>query len=271
MLLKQGNITLEYERVGSGPLVVLFHSTASSLKQWNSLINLLKNEFEIIALNLFGYGLTSKWNESNSPQNLLDHLKLIEPLITNYNGKITFIGHSFGGSVAMRAGFEYQNKLDKLILFEPNAFFIFDKKIHSYAYNIANSFGNKIIDAKINSSWRKFSKIFLEFWIGKGTWEKMNSEQQEKFLQVIPNIYYEAQSIFNEKMRLNDFINFQKKIYFMNAKNTNFISKEIKKIFISKLPNIMHTELGEGDHMAPIKLSEVINPLIYKHLKNLTI
>ena len=57
----------------------------------------------------------------------------------------------------------------------------------------------------------------------------------------------------------------------MNAKNTNFISKEIKKIFISKLPNIMHTELGEGDHMAPIKLSEVINSLIYKHLKNLTI
>ena len=268
MLLKQDTITLEYERVGSGPLIVLFHSTASSLKQWNSLINLLKNEFEIIALNLFGYGLTSKWNENNSPQSLLDHLKLIEPLVNSYKGKITFIGHSFGGSVAMRAGLEYQNKLEKLILFEPNAFFIFDKKINTYAYNIANSFGNKIIDAKINSSWRNFAKIFLEFWIGQGTWEKMNSQQQKKFLYVIPNIYYEAQSIFNEKMRLNDFINLQKKIYFINAKNTNFISKEIKKIFISKLPNIMHTELGEGDHMAPIKLSEVINPLIYKYLKN---
>ena len=268
MLLKKDNITLEYERKGSGPLIILFHSTASSLKQWNSLISLLKNEFEIIALNLFGYGLTSKWNENNSPQSLLDHLKLIEPLINSYKGKITFIGHSFGGSVAMRAGLEYQNKLEKLILLEPNAFFIFDKKIDPYAYNIANSFGNKIIDAKINSSWRNFAKIFLEFWIGQGTWEKMNSQQQKKFLYVIPNIYYEAQSIFNEKMRLNDFINLQKKIYFINAKNTNFISKEIKKIFISKLPNIMHTELGEGDHMAPIKLSEVINPLIYKYLKN---
>ena len=268
MLLKQDNITLEYERVGSGPLVILFHSTASSLKQWHSLINLLKDEFEIIALNLYGYGLTSKWRESNSSQNLLDHLKLIEPLIRDYNGKITFIGHSFGGSVAMRAGFEYQNKLDKLILFEPNAFFIFDKKTHPNAYNIANNFGNKIIDAKINSSWKNFSKIFLEFWMGQGTWEKMNSQQQQKLLHVIPNIYYEAQSIFNEKMRLNDFISFQKKIYFMNARNTNYISKEIKNIFISKLPNIIHTEIGEGDHMAPIKLSEVINPLIYKYLKN---
>ena len=96
----------------------------------------------------------------------------------------------------------------------------------------------------------------------------MNSQQQQKFLNVIPNIYYEAQSIFNEKMKLNDFINLQKKIYFINAKNTNFISKKIKKIFISKLKKITHTELGEGDHMAPIKLSEVINPLIYKYLKN---
>jgi hypothetical protein len=268
MLLKKDNITLEYEREGSGPLIILFHSTASSLKQWNSLISLLKNEFEIIALNLFGYGLTSKWNENNSPQSLLDHLKLVKPLINNYKDKITFIGHSFGGSVAMRAGLEYQNKLEKLILLEPNAFFILDKKIDSYAYNIANSFGNKIIDAKINSSWGNFAKIFLEFWIGQGTWEKMNSQQQQKFLNVIPNIYYEAESIFNEKMRLNDFINLQNKIYFINAKNTNFISKEIKKIFMSKLPNITHTELGEGDHMAPIKLSEVINPLIYKYLKN---
>ncbi len=82
-------------------------------------------EFEIIALNLFGYGLTSKWNENNSPQSLHDHLKLVKPLINNYKDKITFIGHSFGGSVAMRAGLEYQNKLEKLILLEPNSFFYF--------------------------------------------------------------------------------------------------------------------------------------------------
>ena len=112
-------------------------------------------------------------------------------------------------------------------------------------------------------------EIFLEFWIGQGTWEKMNSQQQQKFLNVIPNIYYEAQSIFNEKMNLKEFSKFQKNIYFINAKNTNFISKKIKKIFISCLPKIMHTELGEGDHMAPIKLSEKINPLIYKYLKEL--
>ncbi len=268
MLLKKDNITLEYERIGSGPLIVLFHSTASSLKQWHSLINLLKNEFEIIALNLFGYGLTSKWIENNNPQNLLDHVKLIEPFINNYKGKITFIGHSFGGSVAMRAALEFQNKLNKLILLEPNAFFILDKKKHSYAYNIANSFGNKINDANANSCWKNFGKIFLEFWIGNGTWEKMNHQQKQKFLQVIPNIYYEAQSIFNEKMNLNDFAKFQKNIYFINAKNTNSISKKIKKVFISYLPKIMHTELSEGDHMAPIKLSEVINPLIYKYLKS---
>ena len=32
--------------------------------------------------------------------------------------------------------------------------------------------------------------------------------------------------------------------------------KKLKKVFISKLPKITHTELEEGDHMAPIKLSE---------------
>ena len=68
MLLKK-KPTLEYEREGSGPLIIFFilpqvHQTMEFI------INLLKNEFEIIALNLFGYGLTSKWNENNSPQTL---------------------------------------------------------------------------------------------------------------------------------------------------------------------------------------------------------
>ena len=38
----------------------------------------------------------------------------------------------------------------------------------------------------------------------------MKPEQKQKFLKVIPNIYYEAQSIFNEKMNLKEFSNFNK-------------------------------------------------------------
>ena len=49
------------------------------------------------------------------------------------------------------------------------------------------------------------------------------------------------------------FLKFQQNIYFINAKNTNSISKKIKEVFISCLPKITHTELEEGDHMAPIK------------------
>ncbi|MFL2801628.1 MAG: alpha/beta hydrolase [Paracoccaceae bacterium] len=268
MILKDANVTLEYERVGSGPLVVLFHSTASSLKQWNSLINMLKSDFEIIAVNLIGYGLTNKWTENNKQQNLIDHVKLVEPLIRNYKGKVNFIGHSFGGSVAIRAALEYKKKLNNLILLEPNAFFILDKKQHSSSYNIAHSFGKKIYEAQKKSNWNNFAKIFLEFWVGIGSWEKMTPKQQHNFLLVIPNIYYEAQSIFNEKMDLKELNNFQKNIFFINAKNTNFISKEIKRVFISILPEIIHTEIEEGDHMAPIKYPEIINPLIYQHLKN---
>ena len=77
---------------------------------------------------MFGYGLTSKWNENNNPQSLLDHLKLVKPLINNYKGKITFIGHSFGGSVAMRAGLEYQNKLEQTYFIRTKCFFYFKQK-----------------------------------------------------------------------------------------------------------------------------------------------
>ena len=44
--------------------------------------------------------------------------------------------------------------------------------------------------------------------------------------------------------------------------------KKIKEVFISCLPKITHTELEEGDHMAPINHSEKINALIYNYLRS---
>ena len=69
MILKKQNNILEYECIGTGPPIILIHSTASSLKQWKFLIDDLKNDFTLIAINLIGYGKSSKWNKDTPPHN----------------------------------------------------------------------------------------------------------------------------------------------------------------------------------------------------------
>ena len=269
MILSSGKKILEYERVGSGPPIILIHSTASSLKQWKFLIDALKHQYTLLVVNLFGYGHSSKWTEEDGPQSLLDQVNLFKPLIENLTEPISFIGHSFGGSVAMRAALKYRNQMKTLILLEPNPFFLFSQVKQPLAYSESRKFGNLIKLHKEKDDWEGFSKIFFNFWIGNHAWQAIRKKQQQAFLKVIPNIYHEAEAIFSEQMKIKDFLSIQEKILLISTKDTNLVSKEIVKLLSKGLPKLTEVQLPKGGHMAPVNSPELINPIICDHLSKI--
>ena len=269
MIMSSGKKTLEYESIGSGPPIVLIHSTASSLKQWKHLINLLKHQYTLLAVNLFGYGQSSKWKVEDGPQSLLDQVHLFKSLLDRFAEPISFIGHSFGGSVAMRAALEYNDQLRTLILLEPNPFFLFNQVKQPIAYSESRKFGDLLKLYKEKEDWEGFSKIFLRFWIGDHAWPAMKQKQQQAFLSVIPNIYHEAEAIFSEQMEIKDFLGIQEKILLISTKDTNLVSKEITKLLARELPKLTEVQLPKGGHMAPVNSPEVVNPIICDHLSKI--
>ena len=257
---------LEYETMGNGPPIVLIHSTASSLHQWKALIDKLEKTFTLISVNLYGYGLTSKWSKEKGPQVLMDQVNLFKPLLKRFDQPISFIGHSYGGSVAMRAALEYQDQIKNLVLLEPNPLFLFDWEKQPTAYLKSRKLGETLKNCHKNHDWERFGEIFLKFWIGDQAWPSMSEKKQKGFLKVIPNIYHEAEGIFSEKMCLKDFVSIQKKILLVSAKDTNLVSKEIVKLFMEELPKITNVFLPEGGHLAPITFPQTVNSIIYKYL-----
>ncbi len=92
----------DFIEAGSGEKVILVHSSVAGAKQWRSLMETLSNDFHVIAISLFGYGSTCVW-EDDGKQRLEDQARLIEPFLPTGADKISIVGHSFGGSVAMKA------------------------------------------------------------------------------------------------------------------------------------------------------------------------
>jgi len=266
MLLKTNGDIVEYECFGNGPPVILIHSTASSLKQWKHLIQRLKDHYEIIAVNLFGYGRSTKWSMSRGKQSLFDQVRLFKPLLDKYSEPISFVGHSFGGSVAMRAALQYQNQINKLVLLEPNAFFLFDIEVHKEAYQKAREFGNLLRQHEANRDWVGFSKIFMTFWIGKHAWANMNDKQKSSFVKVIPNIFHEAEAIFSENMSIKEFSKIQENVLLISARDTNLVSHTVVNIMRQFLPSITYFSIPDGGHMAPITSPTTINELIFNYL-----
>jgi pimeloyl-ACP methyl ester carboxylesterase len=83
----------------------------------------LKDRFRVRAVNLFGYGKTPPW-PAETTQSLDDQARLVEAALPTNADAIYLVGHSFGGSVAMKAVARLGGRVTKLVLLETNPFYL---------------------------------------------------------------------------------------------------------------------------------------------------
>jgi len=60
-VLSLGSLKIDHTDDGSGPSVILIHSSISANRQWRALCDALKDRYRVIAVNLYGYGETTPW------------------------------------------------------------------------------------------------------------------------------------------------------------------------------------------------------------------
>ena len=101
-ILSKGSLKIDHTDDGQGEPIVLIHSSVSANRQWRALTEVLKDRYRVLAINLFGYGETAPWPES-SPQSLYAQAQLVLALCEEMGSPLHLLGHSFGGSVALKA------------------------------------------------------------------------------------------------------------------------------------------------------------------------
>ncbi len=119
--LLDGNIQLAYVDEGSGEQTILFiHGLGSYIPAWRRNISVLKNNFRCIAVDLPGYGKSSK-NIHSGEMNF--YSSVLKDFITRLKlKKVTIAGHSMGGQIAINTALLYPETVYKLILIAPAGF-----------------------------------------------------------------------------------------------------------------------------------------------------
>lgn len=125
------NTEIHYRDVGEGPVIVLLHGEISSLHTWDQWIEILSQNFRVIALDLPGSGLTSAPHcLSNKKKTCTENLSsdyiahTLEYFIEDLGiEKFSLVGSSYSGYLAAQyAGLQHPEKLDKLVLVTPKGF-----------------------------------------------------------------------------------------------------------------------------------------------------
>lgn len=129
------SVELAYVDVGSGPHTLLFvHGLGSYLKAWHPTIENLRPDFRCIAIDLPGYGKSSKEDYSFEMTFFAETLAaFIQQLELE---QVTLIGHSMGGQISMHLALQDASLIESLVLLAPAGFERFTEAERNWFKNI---------------------------------------------------------------------------------------------------------------------------------------
>jgi len=155
-----GNVDLAYIEQGQGPqTILLIHGLGSYARAWTKNIEVLAKTHRVIAVDLPGYGHSSKAYYEYSMSFNADVLRhLIQELGL---GSVIVAGHSMGGQIAMTMALESPEMVAKLILISPAGFERFNEGESAWMKNVMTL--ELVRDTPVRAIAKNVSINFYEF------------------------------------------------------------------------------------------------------------
>jgi pimeloyl-ACP methyl ester carboxylesterase len=103
-----------FVKTGSGPVLLLLHGMACDHSTWDAVIPRLAESYTVIAPDLLGHGQSDKPRADYSVGGYANGMR---DLLTVLGvDKVTVVGHSLGGGVAMQFAYQYPERTERLVL-----------------------------------------------------------------------------------------------------------------------------------------------------------
>jgi pimeloyl-ACP methyl ester carboxylesterase len=267
-MIKLPTIKADFLEAGSGPVVMLVHSSVSGARMWRRLMDDLKNDFHVRAVNLYGYGRTPPWS-SNAPQTLDDQARLVETAFPTNADTVCLVGHSFGGSVAMKLAARLSGRVSKLVLLETNPFYLLEQAGRADAFAEAMELRDCIKKFGARGEWARAAERFADYWGGAASWQNMSAERRQTFAEALKPNYFEWDAVMDETTPVEQWARLlPRSTLLVSDPNTVLPIREITAILRRSCPIWSHKEIADGGHMAPLTRPDLINPLVRTFLRS---
>jgi pimeloyl-ACP methyl ester carboxylesterase len=106
--------SVTYRTAGGGPTLLLLHGIANSSETWEPVAEALAQHFTLVAPDLLGHG------QSATPRgdySLGAHASGARDLLSSLDeSRVTVVGHSLGGGIAMQFAYQFPERCERLVL-----------------------------------------------------------------------------------------------------------------------------------------------------------
>ena len=106
--------SVTYRTAGSGPVLLLLHGITNSSETWEPAVDALAQDFRVIAPDLLGHGHSAT---PRGDYSLGAHASGVRDLLSALDiPRVTVVGHSLGGGVAMQFAYQFPERCERLVL-----------------------------------------------------------------------------------------------------------------------------------------------------------
>jgi pimeloyl-ACP methyl ester carboxylesterase len=255
-----------FREAGTGPGVVCTHSNASTSGQWRALMDLLAPRFRVLAPDSYGSGKSPEW-PSDRVISLRDEVALIEPVLARAGSPLALVGHSYGAAVALIAALANPGRVRALALYEPTLFALLDAE--TLPPNEADGIRKGVADASVAldaGNQDAAAERFIDYWMGKGSWERTPDERKAPIAASVRNIRRWAHALFTEPTPLAAFRSLDIPVLYMVGKRSTTSARGVARLLANALPRVEVVEFEELGHMGPVTHPDRVNDVIARFL-----
>lgn len=247
------------------PTVVLLHSSGSSPRQWQDLVETLRQRFRVIGVEFHGHGMRADWC-ADRPFTLADDAALAIPLLEKARGA-HLVGHSYGGAVAMKIAAMHPRLVRSLVAYEPVLFRMMSEheaSRHDLQDIVTAAQGMR--DRVEGGEPLRAARQFTEFWAGAGAWQALPATRQEAMALRMPSVMLHFDALFTEPLWTADLARSGIPMLFLGGAGTVPVGRRLGHLLRGALPLAEHQELPGMGHMGPITHAVRVNERIARFL-----
>jgi pimeloyl-ACP methyl ester carboxylesterase len=258
---------IAYSDTGAGEPVVMLHCTSASGSAWRSLAARLGEDFRAIATDQWGCGASAEW-PGRKPFSLEHEAAPVIAILRSLGYRAHLVGHSYGGSVALRVAREAPELLKSLTLIEPSSFHMLRHPPEAAALfaEISAIDETTAHACRIGDLWGGMGR-FVDYWSGEGAWAAMPEPAQAKMAPRLAKVLLDFRALIHEPCGIEAYAAIALPTLLICGERTRAPSRRIVQMLAEALPQAQVETIPGAGHMSPLTHAAEVNEKIAAHLR----
>ena len=258
-----------YREAGAGEPIVLLHCSSGSSGAWMPVVNHLAQDYRVLAPDLLGYGRSAPWPR-DAPLGPDAELGIVEALLNGAGRPAHLVGHSYGGTVALRAARCFPRQVASLTLIEPVAFNLLRRADEPDGWREIAALAERHLALVGEGRDAAAAEAFVTYWTGPKAWQQMPDTARDSAVRSAVKVAAEWQFMFAAEDDRDAIARIGAPALLVCGARTRMPAWRVVEVLRRALPHALHHEIAEAGHMSPLTHPANIVETIRRHVDSIT-